>query len=222
MFFGLKGPFPVVTPSKPDGETLTRMRTMPFGGFDVYEDFLYDTVIWPQASPTPQTPINFFQNSSNDIPITNVPQSGQLPSPQLFHAQRLFVSPLVTTAVGNVLLTAAGLVADLDNIFSASRSFFRYFNPATNKQRGPLPLAAVGDFGGVVPVYGGNNVPAAAAGAVIQSARLAEHGGFPLNLIVFSNEQLAFNLIAGVQTALTTAGIPIRLSLYGWRYIKGG
>lgn len=222
MFYGLKGPFPVQTPGPNGGPTLASLRTMPFGGYDAYEDFLYDTQTWPQASLTPQTPLPFFRQATSDQTLTNVPQSGQLPSPQMFHGQRLFIQPLVTSAVGNVLLTAAGLVPDLDNIFIASRSFFTYVNPATNKTRGPIPLSVVGAAGGVVPVYGGNNVPAAAAGAVIQSGRLTEHGGYPLNLIIFPNEQISFNLLCGVQVALTTVGIPIRLALYGWRYMKGG
>lgn len=219
--FGLKGPYPLETPNTPGAPTLKSLRTMPFGGYDVYEDVLYDTETWPQASLTPKTPLVFYNSQSNDITLTNLP-NGILPSPQMFHAQRLFLQPQVVTAVGNVVLTAAGLAADLDNIFQASRSFFQYQNPATNKLRGPIPLHMIGAAGGIIPVYGGNNVPAAAAGAVIQSARLSQHGGFPVNLIIFATEQLVWQVIAGNQVALTTAGIPIQVNHYGWRYLRGG
>jgi len=217
----LPAPLPVSTPTGPGGQTLDSVRTMPFNGYDAYEGTLYDTVTWPQASLTPQRNLPFFRTGNADPTLSNVPQTGQLPGGQYFHGRRLFVQPLVTTAVGNVLLTADGLAADLDNIFIASRSFFNYSNPKTQKPRGPIPLSMVGSPGSVIPVFGGNNTPGAGIGAVIQAARLSESAGFPLNVILFPSETLTFGLECGVQTALTTAGIPIRLTLYGWQYVAG-
>lgn len=218
----LNAPLPVETPNTPNGASLTTARTMPFGGYDVYPGMLFDTVSWPQASPTPQTPLTFFRTGNADQTLSNVPATGQLPGGQYFDGRRWFISPLCTTAVGNVLLTAAGLAADLDNIFLASRSTFNYSNPKTQKFRGPIKLNAVGTPGGVIPVFGGNNAPAAAAGAVLQAARPTESGGWPATVILFPSETITFNIVAGVQAALTTAGIPLCVMLYGYQYVAGG
>lgn len=219
----LPSPLPVSTPIQPGGQTLDSIRTMPFGGFDCYEGTLYDTVTWPAASLTPNTPLPFYRTGNADMSLSNVPATGQLPGSQYFHGMRLFISPLVVTAVGNVVLTAAGNAPDLDNIFLTSRSFFRYLNTKTQKQRGPIPLNMLCTPGNVIPVFGGNNTPGAGVGAVIQAARISEGAGYPQNQVLFPSETLTYELFAGVQTALTAAaGIPLRLVLYGWQYVAGG
>lgn len=218
----LPNPLPVEVPNNQGGASLATIRTMPFGGYDVYPGILYDTVTWPQASPTPQTPLPFFRTGNADPSLSNVPSTGQLPGGQYFDGRRWFISPLVTTAVGNVVLTAAGLAADLDNIFLASRSTFSFSNPKTQKPRGPIKLNMLGSPGGVIPVFGGNNTPGAAAGAVIQAARNSESAGYPTTTVLFPSETLTFSITAGVQTALTTAGIPLCVMLYGYQYVAGG
>lgn len=208
-----------------DGSQLDKARTAIVGGYDVYPDVLYSTLVVPQAGQAVKVPMGFFQGNESpigDLSLTNVPQ-GTLPGGQKFHARKLFIVPLieVATITPNTTLDGSGLVRDLDRVFKTNRPQFSYTQTSINRTRGPFPADAVGEQGGILPDFGGNNAPAATNNAVYQHARLALVGGWPLDLIIYETETFPFNLTFGVQTALIAA-MTIQFRLFGYRYVKTG
>jgi len=211
-------------PQPLDGAGLDRARQPIINGFDVYPDCLYDTLTYPLAGQAVGTPLKFFQGATSapsDISLTNVPQ-GTLPGGQKFHARKAFLVPLIETFVsGAAVVDASGLMRDLDRVIKTNRPQWSYVQTSINKFRGPFPLDALGEMGGDVGDFGGNNVPAAGNNAVYQHPRLPLIGGWPLDLVIFETETFPFNLTWGVQTAIV-ANMLLQLRLYGWRYIKTG
>jgi hypothetical protein len=201
---------------------LAAMRNPPEGAVDVYPDTLYSTMVYPAAGVAIGTPLQFFQGAETnprDISLTNVP-NGFLVA-QRFHALYAFVVPIVESGLnaGVVATSAAGRVRDLDRILKTNRGFVSYTYSVTNKVRGPFPLDAFGEMGAIMPDFGGSSAPAAGDAAVLNHVRTGASGGWPLNLIIYENEGFPFNMQWGVQTAIS-ADLPLRLVLFGWRYVK--
>lgn len=207
-----------------DGAGLEQARKPIVNGYDVYPDCLYSTIQYPAAGQPVSVPLRFFQGAESapsDVSLTNVPQ-GTLPGGQKFHARKLFLVPLIETFVaGAGALDASGLVRDVDRVLKTNRGQWTYVQTSIQKQRGPFPLDAVGEMGGDVADFGGNNVPAAGNNGVYQHPRLPLIGGWPMDLIIFETETFPFNLTWGVQTAIS-GNMLLQLRLYGWRYIKTG
>jgi hypothetical protein len=203
-----------------DVKSLRAARQAPAGGYETFEDVIYDTVTYPLAGVPAGGTLDFFANAANtaDRTLTNLKQAGQLPGSHMFHCKRVFVTPIMPPSVA-VALTTAGAVSDLEAIFNTSRSFLTFTSSVTNKTRGPIPLDMIGGAGGVVSAFGGTAAPAAGAADVIQHARLHPHGGYPLDFIIGTAETFSLSLIFGAQKT-TTIDIPLRLTLYGWRYLK--
>jgi len=203
--------------------SLKKARSAPPSGYEVFEDILFDVVNYPIAGVAPGGTLDFFATPANtqDSTLTNLKQAGQLPGSHLFHVKRVFLTPLIAPSVVPAGLTAAGSADDLDKIFLTSRSYLTFTSSVTNKTRGPIPLDAIGAIGGNVAQYGGNNAPAAGASAVIQQAKPHAHGGFPLDFIIGTAETFSLSIKFGVQVAISQI-VPLRLSLFGWRYLKVG
>jgi hypothetical protein len=212
-------------PEPLDGPGLDRARKAQVGDWDVYADSLYSTMLFPAAGQIVGAPLRFFQGAEttpSDVTLTNVP-AGTLPGGQRFHARKLFLVPLVDTFVaGAGVLDNSGTVRDLDRILKTSRGQWTFVQTAVNKIRGPFPLDAIGEQGGVIADFGGNDAPAATNNAVYQHPRLPIIGGWPMDLIIYETETFPFNLTWGVQQAVNAAGVNLQLRLYGWRYIKTG
>jgi hypothetical protein len=210
-------------PAAPNVQGLDALRTIPQGGYEVYEDVLYDTVTYPAAGVGAGGSLLFFTSQANtaDATLTNLRQPGQLPAPQFFYARAAFLEPLIETSIGNTVLTAAGRSQDLDRLMFTARGFFSYTNSVTNRTRGPIPLSALGGIGGSVVSFGGNNAPAAGVGAVLQQVKNHPHGGWPLDMVIKWGESIAWTATFGTATAIS-ADLPLRLVLFGWRYVKAG
>lgn len=207
-----------------DYNGLVARRTAGVKGYRVFPDFLYDTVNFPAAGPAAGSRLNFFAGvnaNANDPTLTNL-ASGSLPAPQMFWIQRITMKALIeTTAVDDTASSSANITRDLDRIVTTSRSFLQWSTSASTIVQGTIPLNALGQLGGVVPTFGGNNVPAAAHGWIYNSPRLAAHGGFPMDIVLFPQEVLSVSLLFGVQQAIT-AQTALRIECYGWRYIPVG
>lgn len=212
-------------PAPLDGQGLEAARAPIVKGFDVYPDVLYSTILFPAAGQPVKVPLTFFQGAEStpsDTSLTNVPQ-GTIPGGQKFHARKMFIVPLIDVSVaGAGVLDNSGTVRDLDRVFKTSRGQFSYTQTSINRIRGPFPLDAVGEQGGIIAEFGGNNVPAAGNNGVYQHPRLPLIGGWPLDLIIFETETFPFNMTWGVQQAVSAGGFLIQLRLFGWRYVKIG
>jgi hypothetical protein len=212
-------------PAPLDGAGLDQARRPIVSGYDVYPDVLYSTIQFPAAGQAVSVPLKFFQGAESvpsDTSLTNVPQ-GTLPGGQKFHARKLFIKPLVEVFVAGVgVLDNSGTVRDFDRVFGGgSRGQWTYVQTSIQKTRGPFPLDAIGEQGGVIAEFGGNDVPAAGNNGVYQHPRLPIIGGWPLDLIIYETETFPFNLTWGLQQTVSAAFL-IQLRLYGWRYIKTG
>lgn len=207
-----------------DGQGLDGARKPFPGGYDVYPDTLISTIQFPAAGQIVGQPLKFFQGAENpisDSSLTNVPQ-GTLPGGQRFHARKLFIVPFIDVFVaGAGVLDNSGTVRDLDRVFKTSRGQWNYVQTAINRIRGPFPLDAIGEQGGIISEFGGNDAPAATNNAVYQHPRLPLIGGWPLDLVINETETFPFNLTWGVQQAVSAAFL-IQLRLYGYRYVKIG
>jgi hypothetical protein len=203
-----------------DVKSLRAARTAPAGGYETFEDVIYDTVTYPLAGVPAGGTLDFFATAANtaDRTLTNLKQAGQLPGSHLFHCKRVFITPLLAPST-NAALTTAGAVNDLEAIFTTSRSFLMFTSSVTNKTRGPIPLDMIGGAGGVVGDFGGSVTLAAGTADVIQHARLHPHGGYPLDFIIGTAETFSLSLLFGAQKA-TSVDIPLRVTLFGWRYLK--
>lgn len=208
-------------PAPKNMDELAILRQPPAGAVDVYPDVLYSTMVYPAAGLAPNAPLQFFvgaETNPRDVTLTNVAQGILIG--QRFHAYYAFVVPIVETVSENAaVLTGQGRVRDIDRVLKTSRGFVSYQYSVTNKVRGPFPLDAFGEMGAIMPDFGGNNAPAAGSNAVLQHVRTGASGGWPLNLILYENEGFPFSMFWGVQQAIT-ADLPIRLVLYGYRYVK--
>jgi hypothetical protein len=211
-------------PTPLNGQQLDERRRPILDGYDVYQDCLISTIDFPAAGQPVGVPLNFFSGAEavlSDKSLTNVPQ-GTLPGGQMFHAQKFFCVPLIESSVaGAGVLTNVGIVDDLDRIFKTGRPQFSYTQTSINKTRGPFPLDAAGEMGGVLPDYGGNNSPAAGNNAVYQHARLPLIGGWPLDLIIYQGETFPLTITWGVQVAVS-AIVKLQARHFGWRYVKAG
>jgi hypothetical protein len=205
-------------------QDLDKFRRPIIDGYDVYPDVLYSTITYPLAGQVVGTPLRFFQGAEtvvSDPSLTNVPQ-GTIPGGQKFWALKFFIVPLIeTVSLNTATLDGTGLVRDVDRVFKTNRGQWSFVQTAINKNRGPFPLDAVGEQGGIIADFGGNDVPAAGFNGIYQHPRLPVIGGWPMNLIIYETETFPFNLTWGVQTAIT-ANMLLQCRLYGWRYIKTG
>lgn len=212
-------------PAPLSGAELERARTPVVDGFLRFVDVLYSTMSFPQAGQAVAAPLKFFQGAESapsDLSLTNVP-AGVIPGGQKFHGLKLFLVPLVElTNDADAAPSAAGIVRDLDRILKTNRGFVTYTLPSIAKTFNPIPLDAIGEMGGIIPDFGGNNQPSAASkSALNQHIRSAAIGGWPLDLVLYENEGFPFNATWGVQTAISAATL-LRLVILGWRYVKVG
>lgn len=212
-------------PQPLDIQGLDRTRTVPFQGWDVYQDVFFSTLTYPAAGQPVGQPLVFFAGSemATGPGLTNVAApSALIPGGHKFHALRLFIVPMIeTSVVGAGVLDASGLVRDLDRVLKTNRPVLSYSSTKINKNRGAIPADMIGEAGGILPDFGGNNVPAAGNNAVYQHARTAALGGWPIDLAIYENEGLTVSLTWNVQTAIS-ANMLLRVALLGWHYVSAG
>lgn len=204
---------------------LEQGRTAPFKGWDVYQDVFFSTKTYPLAGQPVLTPLTFFDNTeAAGVNLTNVANANALiPGGHRFHGLKLYVIPMVENATVAVAATldSTGRVRDVDRVFKTNRPILSYSSTRINKSRGNIPLDFIGEAGGILPDFGGNNVPAAGNNAVYQHVRTAAMGGWPVDLIVSENEGIQVSMTWGVQTAIE-ANMLVRVAILGWHYVQVG
>jgi hypothetical protein len=204
--------FPMGQPA--DLATLEKLRTAPAGGYETYEDVLYDEQTYAAAGVAQ---IVFFGNAQSDRTLSNLTQPGQLPAPHYFRVQRIFISPQTEPSISAAQDTA-GRLRDWDRILNTGRATLTFSNSASNRTRGPWPCRAIGQLGGTRGVI----VPGVAAAAPvfpIQHVQNDGGSGFPFDIVLKWGETFTFTMNLAAAQAIS-ANLNIQLALYGWRYAK--
>lgn len=205
---------------------LDAQRVAPFQGWDVYADVFYSTLQYPLAGQPIGQPLVFFAGVEGltDKTLTNVANANALiPGGHKFHGLKLFFYPIIEaqTPLPNTSLDGTGLVRDVDRVFKTNRPVLSYSSTKINKTRGQIPGVFLGEVGGILPDFGGNNAPAATNTAVIQHARLAPLGGWDVDLPVYENEGITVSVVWGAQSAIV-ANMNLQVAIVGWHYVQVG
>ena len=182
------------------------------GGYEVYADWLIDTVTYPAAGVAS---LDVFTTQSADETITNLKQPGQIPKPEKFHGFYLYLAPLIDFTV-DADLTAASLVRDLQRVFVLNRGILKLWSSRNPKPRAGIPLDAIGVAGGVDTTAYGNNAPAAAGSATKVLPRLVG-APYPFEIALDSNEQIQGSIKWGNAQAIS-ANLQFQVRVFGWRY----
>lgn len=210
-----------------NGQGLEKARTPTVDGFLAYVSTRWSTMEYPAAGQEVGAPLLFFQGAESSVAdktLTNVPTTAQFcPGGTKFHAKKLFLVPLLElTNDADAAPTAADIVRDLDRVLKTSRGFAQFTIPSIQKTFDPIPLDAIGEMGGIIPDFGGNNQPSAASKSALNvHARTAPIGGWPLDAVIYENEGFPVNLTWGVKQAVTAA-FKLRVVVLGWNYVKVG
>jgi hypothetical protein len=207
--------FPMGAPV--DVPALERLRASPVGGYEVYEDFLYDTQTYPAAGGA-GLQLNFFQAAQADRTQSNLAQPGQLPAPHYFRAQRLFLSPQTRPSVF-VGVTAQGRLDDVDVVYNIGRGVLTFANNATNRTRGPYPIRSIGQLGGSRGVIVAGNT---AASPIVEHVQNDGGSGLPFDIVLKWGETFTFQITWQGAAQAISANMDLQLALYGWRYVKVG
>ena len=135
----------------------------------IYQQY-YDTQLFTSATTLQQ---RFFQVSNADQTITNLPQGGQLPAPQLLQVYDICcdilpITPVsLTTAVGP--MTAAGQLNDFGLILFGDGQRGIWLLSVSNKTYGPYSLTTLHGTGGPTGWFAGSSI--ATSSGMLQYAR---------------------------------------------------
>lgn len=210
-----------------NGQELEAARTPKVDGFLTYKSSRWSTMQYPAAGQEVGAPLAFFQGAEStpaDKTLTNVPTTAQFcPGGTKFHAKKLFLVPILElTNDADAAPSAAGIIRDVDRVLKTSRGFLQYTLPSIQKTFDPVPLDAIGEMGGILPDFGGNNSPSAAShSALNQHVRTAPIGGYDIDCVIYENEGFPVNLTWGVKTAVSAAFL-LRVVAFGWNYVRVG
>lgn len=206
--------FPMGSPV--DVATLEKLRLSPQGGYEVYEDFIYDTVTYLAAGAA-NLQLPFFTTNSADRTITNLVQAGQLPSPHYFRVQRLFLSPQSEPSISAAQDTA-GRLRDMDRILNVGRGILTFTSSATNRSRGGIPIRGIGQLGGTRGIM----TPGVTAAGSFPIHHIQNDGssGFPFDIVLKYGEPFSAVIQFQPVAQAISADLPLQLALYGWRYVK--
>lgn len=200
----------------PSIEAFNQSRTFQVGGFEVYEDFIYDTITYPAAgNPGGSLTLDVFAAQSSDETITNLKAPGQIPKPDKFHGYKLFLIPQIevsTDADGS----AADIARDVSRLVYTNRGVLKLTPSTTGRTRTGIPLWAIGSPN-VMSVSGWGS------SAVANSREMASIGdaGYPCEIALDSTEELRGQIKFGNAQALS-ANLNFVIALYGWRFKKAG
>jgi hypothetical protein len=110
----------------------------------IYHQY-YDTQLFTSASTDEQ---QFFAVSNSDKTITNLPQGGQLPAPQLFQIYDVCCDILPVTPVSTVAAAATGILNDMGLMLFGAGQRGTWLLSISNKNYGPYSLTTLHGTGG--------------------------------------------------------------------------
>lgn len=187
---------------------------------EVVPAVLYSTRNWLAAT----TRLTFFDTNANVATADNV-NNGQLPAPQFFVLERIFLSFLQppTSHLGAGGAAATGLTGALHNLallLNTGAMLFRF--SISDKEYLRIPGRQIPQSGGPTGLWQLNSSNVAAS--VPESLQLANNGvpgvgGWPVNGMVVIPPQTNFTCSLEVSAAQAiSATIPIAVEIYGSLY----
>lgn len=198
-------------------DQVRQLSQPPSGGVAecIYHQY-YDTQLYTSAVTISS---KFFQVPNADQTITNLPQGGQLPAPQLFQIYDvcldiLPVTPVsLATAVGPAVAT--GILNDMALIIFGSAQRPVWTINISNKNYGPYSLTALHGTGGPTGWFAGSSI--ATSSAFLQYGRNDPTPGWNYLGRMVIPEQVNFFLeIDWAAAATLVAGNPfLRISWFG-------
>ena len=181
----------------------------------IYHQY-YDTQLYTSAA-TVQS--KFFQVSNVDQTLTNLPQGGQLPAPQLFQVYDICLDVLpvtpvsLSTAVGPMVAT--GQLNDIALIIFGAAQRPVWTLVISNKNYGPYSLTALHGTGGPTGWFAGSSI--ATSSGTLQYARNEPSPGWNYLGRMIIPQQVNFYLqIDWAAFATLVGGNPYnRISFFG-------
>ena len=181
----------------------------------IYHQY-YDTQLYTSAATVQQ---KFFQVSNVDQTLTNLPQGGQLPAPQLFQIYDvcldiLPITPVsLATAVGPAVAT--GILNDMALMIFGDGQRPVWTLVISNKNYGPYSLTALHGTGGPTGWFAGSSI--ATSSAFLQYGRNDPSPGWNYLGRMIIPQQVNFYLQIDYFGAATLAsGNPhTRISFFG-------
>lgn len=196
----------------PSIEAFNQSRSFMVGGYEVFEDFIYDTVTYLAAG---SASLDVFTTQSNDETVTNLKQPGQIPKPDKFHGYKLFLVPLVEVTSEDEDV-AASRARDLSKILYTAQGVLKLTPSTTGRTRTGIPLWAIGQPNAMK--FSGYGTSAAHL-----SRELAQSGenGYPCEIALDSTEEIRGQLKFG-NAQVVSADMKLVVAIYGWRFKKAG
>ena len=181
----------------------------------IYQQY-YDSQLYTSAATLTQ---KFFQVSNVDSTLTNLPQGGQLPAPQLFQIYDICLDVLpvtpvsLSTAVGPMVAT--GILNDMALIIFGSAQRPVWTLNISNKNYGPYSLTVLHGTGGPTGWFAGSSI--ATSSGTLQYGRNDPSRGWNYLGRMSIPQQVNFYVeLDWAAVATLVAGNPyLRLSLFG-------
>lgn len=178
----------------------------------IYHQY-YDTQTYTSA--TTQAALKFFAAPTGDATLSNLPQGGQLPAPQLFQIYDVCCDILPVTPVSvSATATAVGILNDMALILFGSAQRGTWLINVSNKNYGPYSLTTLHGTGG--PTGWGWAYGTAAAEAFQYGRNDPSPGWNYLGRMIIPEQVNFYVQLDWAATATLSAGNPlIRISLFG-------
>ena len=159
-------------------------------------------------------PLVFFQNTNNDLTLSNMESAGQLPDPQYFEVFYIACDILQVPTATALASEPNQALANVENILKTNRATVEFV--MANKSYGRIPLTVCHATGGATFSGYGYGTAANGTSSGVVNNGIPGSGGMPYNGALVIPPKNAFKLILSVAAAVTlSATVNIRMSLVG-------
>lgn len=178
---------------------------------EVIPHCFYDTQSLANAAVGP---LVFFQNTNNDLTLSNMESAGQLPDPQYFECFYVACDILQVPTATALANEPNAALANVENILKTNRATFEI--TLANKNMGREPLTMAHATGGATFSGYGYGTAANGTSAGVVNNGIPGSGGFPYNGALVIPPKNAFKLTVSLAAAVTlSATVNIRMCLIG-------